>query len=218
MVVIKQNDFVELNYIGKIKSTNQVFDLTDRETAKSLGLYQEGFKYGPRIICVGQKEILSGIDKAILNKEVPSKFTINLKPEEAFGIKNSKAMKIIPTDILLKQNISPVLGLQITVGGMIAVIKSVSRSRTTLDFNHPLAGKELVYELELKSIVTDNKIQLVNLFENAFHLSQLQYSINYEANKAVIKLNNANIPAQLKEMFEKKAKELIPSLEVKFTN
>lgn len=217
MVKVAEKNFLELNYIGKIKSTGQVFDLTDKETAESLGLLQEGFKYGPRVICVGQKEILPGIDRELLNKEVPSKITVELKPEEAFGQRNEKAIKVVSTNIFLEQNVTPVPGLQISVGGMIGTIKSVSGSRTTLDFNPILAGKEVVYELELKSIVNDTKVQLTNLFENAFHLAQTEYSINYEGNKATIKLT-VSLPQQLKELFEKKAKELIPSLEVKFAN
>lgn len=215
MIKIKQNDFVELNYIGKIKLTNQVFDLTDKEEAKKFNLLQEGFKYGPRVICVGQKEILPGIDNALINKEIPSKFTIEIKPEEAFGKRDDKLMKTINTDILIKQKINPFPGLQLAISGMMGTIRSVSRGRTIIDFNHPLAGKELIYELELKSIVTDNKIKLSNLFENSFKLASSEYTITYDNNKAIIR-TKAEIPQQFKQGFEKKAKFLIKGLEVKF--
>lgn len=215
MVIIKQKDFVELNYIGKIKLTNQVFDLTDKEEAKKINLLQEGFKYGPRVICVGEKEVISGIDNALIGKEVPSKLYIEIKPEEAFGRRDDKLMKTINTDILIKQKINPFPGLQLAISGMMGTIRSVSRGRTIIDFNHPLAGKELIYELEIKSIVTDNKIKLSNLFENSFKLASSEYTITYDNNKAIIK-TKAEIPQQFKQGFEKKAKFLIKELEVKF--
>lgn len=211
---IKEKDFVEIEYIGKIKDTNQIFDLTDKEEAKKHNIFDPKFKYGPRVICVGQKEIIPGIDNALINQEAPSKITINIKPEEAFGKRNEKIMKTITTDTLLKQNITPYPGLQISASGMIGMIRSVSRGRTIVDFNHPLAGKELTYDLKINSIVTDDKIKLINLFENAFHLSTSEYSIAFEPQKAQIKLN-VSIPSPLKQAFEKKAKELI-NLEVKF--
>lgn len=216
MTKIKENDFVEINYIGKIKSTGQVFDLTDRETAKSLGLFQEGFKYGPRVICVGQGEIILGIDAALLNKEVPSKFKIEIKSQNAFGDYNPKLFKTINTDILLKQKINPFPGLQITLDNAIATVKSVSRSRTTLDFNHPLAGKELVYEIEIKSLITDPKTQLSNLFENAFHFASDEYTISINENKAEIKLKpEINLPKEIKDFFENKCKQIFKNLTVK---
>jgi len=216
MVKVNSNDFVELNYTGKIKITNQVFDLTDKEQAKKLGLFQEGYKYGPRVICVGQKELLAGLDNAILNKEVPSKFTVELKPEEAFGSRNEKLLETVNTDILLKQNINPVPGLQIFVNNMAGTIRSVSKGRTIIDFNHLLAGKELVYDVELKSIVTDNKIKLASLFENAFHLASSEYSITINNNKAEIKLvPGIQFPEQFKSIFENKAKQVFTNLDVK---
>lgn len=217
MTTIKEKDFIEIDYIGKIKDTNQIFDLTDKETAQKNNLFDPKFKYGPRVICVGEKEILPGIDKELMGKEVPSKLTITIKPEEAFGIRNEKLMKIVPTDTLLKQKINPYPGLQITASGMIGRIRTVSRGRTIVDFNHPLAGKELTYEIEIKSLVTDNTKKLTNLLENAFHLSAEQYAIQFHEKKAEITIKGVKIPKELTNLFEKKASELL-ALEIKFSN
>jgi FKBP-type peptidyl-prolyl cis-trans isomerase 2 len=217
MTTIKEKDFIEIDYIGKIKDTNQIFDLTDKETAVKHNLFDPKFKYGSRIICVGEKEILPGIDRELIGKEIPSKLTITIKPAEAFGIRNEKLMKIVPTDVLLKQNINPYPGLQITASGMMGTIRTVSRGRTIVDFNHPLAGKELIYEIEIKSLVTNADKQLTNLFENAFHLSTGQYAIQYHEKKATISIKGVKIPKELLEIFEKKASSLL-NLEVKFAN
>lgn len=217
MTTIKEKDFIEIDYIGKIKDTNQIFDLTSKETAVKNNLFDPKFKYGSRVICVGEKEILPGIDKELIGKEIPSKLTITIKPQEAFGIRNEKLMKIVSTDVLLKQKINPYPGLQITAGGMMGTIRTVSRGRTIVDFNHPLAGKELTYEIEIKALVTDKNKQLTNLFENALHLSTDQYSIQFHEQKATISTKGVKIPKELLEIFEKKASSLL-NLEVKFAN
>jgi FKBP-type peptidyl-prolyl cis-trans isomerase 2 len=213
---IKEKDFVEIDYTGSIKETNQIFDLTDKETAQKNNLFDPNFKYGSRVICVGEKEILPAIDKALIGKDVPSEVKIDLKPEEAFGPRDSKLMKIIPTNDLLKQEIRPFPGLQIQVQGFVGTVRTVSTGRTTIDFNHPLAGKELIYDIKIKSIITDPKVKLRNLFENAFKLADKEYALIYDQNKVTIKLNGPEMPAELLQMFVKKAKEVIPELEITF--
>src|SRR3989338_7931190 len=147
MAKTKEKDFVEIDYVGRIKESNQIFDLTDKALAKKNNIYNENAKYGSRIICLGENQILPTIDKFLIDKEVGENYTLELKPEDSFGKKDSNLIKIVPSDILKKQKINPFPGLQIHAGGLIGTIRSVSGGRVTIDFNHPLAGKNLVYDI-----------------------------------------------------------------------
>ena len=62
MTKMKKGDFIELDFIGRIKSSNEIFDLTSEEEAKKNNLYSENYKYGSVIICIGQGQILKYID------------------------------------------------------------------------------------------------------------------------------------------------------------
>ena len=88
MVKTKEGDFVEIDYIGRVKESNVIFDLTDKELAKKEKIYKQHAHYGPRVICLGEKQILNAIDKFLADKEVSKAYTLELKPEEAFGKKD----------------------------------------------------------------------------------------------------------------------------------
>ena len=216
MTKTKEKDFIEIDYIGRIKNTGQVFDLTDAEIAKKEKIYNEEFKYGPKIICLGENQILPSLDKQLIDKEIGRNYVIELKPEEAFGKKDYKLIKIIPSEILVKQKIQPFPGLQVNASGLMGIIRSVAGGRVTIDFNHPLADRNLVYEIKINRIVENDEEKLKSLLENMLGLTKEEYGVKIEENKATISLK-PKIPEKAKEELISKAKKLIPSLEISFS-
>jgi len=216
MTKTKLNDFVEIDYVGKIKESGQIFDLTDKELAKKEKIFEEKIKYGPRVICLGENQILKAIDKFLADKETGKNYNLELKPEESFGKKDSSLIKIMPSEILRKQKINPFPGLQLHAGGLIGTVRSVAGGRVTIDFNHPLAGKNLVYEIKINKIVEKDDEKLKSLVENMLNLTSEEYSLSLEGNKAKISIK-VTIPTQAKEEVKAKAKKLIPGLEVSFS-
>ncbi len=208
----KEKDFVEIEYTGRIKETGQIFDLTSEELAKKENIYNKNADYNPKIICLGEGNVLKTLDKFLVEKEVGQTLKIELKPEDGFGKKDSGLIKIASANDLRKENINPFPGLQINASGIIGTIRSVSGGRVTIDFNHPLAGKNLVYEVKINRIVTEDKEKANSLVENFLGLNKKDYRIVIENRKATIKLN-VTIPKEAKDEFLKKAKELIPLLE-----
>ena len=63
--MIQKNDFIEIEYTGKTKDEGIIFDTTDEKLAKEQGFLQENAAYGPVIICVGQNQVISGLDNGI---------------------------------------------------------------------------------------------------------------------------------------------------------
>ena len=215
MAKTKEKDFVEIDYVGRIKESNQIFDLTDKALAKKNNIYNENAKYGSRIICLGENQILPTIDKFLIDKEVGENYTLELKPEDSFGKKDSNLIKIVPSDILKKQKINPFPGLQIHAGGLIGTIRSVAGGRVTIDFNHPLAGKNLVYDIKINNIVEKDYQKVKSLVENMLNLSDKEYFLEMEGNKAKVKLN-VTIPNKAKEEVKEKVKKLLSNIDLSF--
>ncbi|HLD11106.1 MAG TPA: hypothetical protein VJB89_03425 [Candidatus Nanoarchaeia archaeon] len=206
MVKLKEKDFIKLDYTGRIKENNEIFDLTSEELAKKEKIYNKEFKYGSKIICIGQKEIIPAIDEFLIDKEENKSYILELNPEKAFGKRDPKLIKIISTQNLIKQKINPYPGLSILNGNMFGIIKSVTPGRTLVDFNHPLSSKSLIYELETHEIIKDSKIKLQNLIKNSLNQNP---KIEIIENKATIELN---LPEQTQKMFIDIIKNLIPEL------
>jgi len=217
MVQIKNKDFIEIEYTGKLKDENLVFDTTDEKVAKEYGIFNQNHSYGPIKIIAGNRQILQGLDKFIEGKE-PGKYKVDIKAEEGFGKKNSKLLKLMPKSIFIKQRINPVVGLPINIDGLNGIIKTVSGGRCIVDFNHPLAGKELVYDVNIIRIVTDEKEQVEAIIE--MQLKKDDFSVLLENEKATVTFKKDVIkPLQnlLNDMIKKftKVKEIVFSEEKK---
>ncbi|MBW2989640.1 peptidylprolyl isomerase [Candidatus Woesearchaeota archaeon] len=207
--MIKENDFIELEYTGKIKEEGMVFDTTDEKAAKENGIFQEGMKFRPKVICLGKGQIIKGLDKALAGKELNKEYTIEVSQEDAYGKKDAKLIQLVPTSRFTKQNIQPVPGLQLNIDGMIGVIKTVSGGRTLVDFNHPLSGKDLVYEIKANRIVSDDKEKISSLLSMIMGIEDAEVSIT--ENKAKI-VSKQDVPKAIEESLKKKISEFIPGI------
>nr|MCK4929990.1 peptidylprolyl isomerase [Nanoarchaeota archaeon] len=152
--MIKKHDFVELDYTGRIKEDKIVFDTTLEQTAKDSNIHNPKFKYKPVIICIGEKHLIKGLDDALIGKNQGT-YTIEINAEHAFGKKTPELLKLIPTRLFSKDDIKPFVGLEVNVDGTLGIVRSVSGGRVIVDFNHPLAGRDLIYDVEVKRTVSD---------------------------------------------------------------
>ncbi len=207
MEPIKKKDFVEIEYTGKLKEENVIFDTTDEKLAKENKLH--GHDYGPIIICVGEEQLLKGLDKNIEGKEIGKEYSIEMQPEDAFGKKNAKLIQLIPTNKFKQQKIHPMPGMQLNIDGMIGTIKTVSGGRTLVDFNHPLAGKEIYYKIKINKKITDDKEKLSSYLK--LSLGTKDFKAEIIDSNAKINLKN-EIPEEAKERLTKKITELIPGV------
>lgn len=146
---MENNDFVKINYIGRIKGTNEIFDLTREETAKKEGIYKQGQKYGPVTIIVGAGHLVKGLDEAMHGLKAGEKKSIELKTADAFGERKAERVKVFTAGQFKNSDVPLVPGVTVNMGNLIGRIQSVSGGRVRIDFNHPLAGKDLLYEVEV---------------------------------------------------------------------
>jgi FKBP-type peptidyl-prolyl cis-trans isomerase 2 len=85
---------------------------------------------------------------------------VEILPEKAFGQRDPEKVKRITIKQLAAKGINPVIGMRIEYGGKNATIRSIGAGRVLLDFNPPLAGKTLIYDVtvEKKLETNDEKI------------------------------------------------------------
>ncbi len=155
--------FIEVEYTGKIKD-GDVFDTTNEKIAKENNLHNPKLTYGPIVICLGQGHLIKGLEDEIKDKGVGS-YTVDLDSEKAFGKRDAKLLQLVPLKKFTSQNIKPVPGLQLQVDNVMAVVKTVSGGRCMVDFNHPLAGKDISYDIKINKEVKDDLEKVKGLLE-----------------------------------------------------
>lgn len=201
---IKKHDFVELDYTGRVKDTDEVFDTTEEKTAKDAQVFTQGAAYKPVIICVGEHHILPGIDDFLIGKDV-GKHKVNLGPEGAFGKKNPQLVRMLPQKKFEEQKIQPMPGLRLNIDGSIGIIKSVSGGRVVLDFNHPLAGRDVSYDIKINRIVSDKKEQVSSLMRVLLGIREPKVELDGKNAKVFLPVE---LPKELLDALKKKVSDL----------
>jgi peptidylprolyl isomerase len=209
--MIKEKDFVEIDYEGRITGTTAVFDLTDEAKAKKLKIHQKTSLYGPKIFCVGKNYLLAKLETSLVGKKEGDEYEVDLTSEESFGKKLPELIRTIATSEFLKQKIQPYPGLQVTLMGRNGLIKSVSRGRTLVDFNHPLAGRNVTYKIKVLSIVKDDEKKLKGLIQTLLNIKEPKI----ENKEGTFKINE-KIAKPIQDTFLKELKETIPSIKASF--
>ena len=110
----------------------------------------------PLEFTIGQGQLIPGVEEAVTGMETGESKTVNVPPEKAYG-PHHKEMTLKVERSALPETVDPQVGLPLQLqkedGGAIDVIISeVTDTGVTLDANHPLAGEELVFDLELVEI------------------------------------------------------------------
>jgi len=208
----KKGDFVEVTFVGKEKESGKVFDTNDAAAAKKLGLNTEDHHLHSLYVCIGKQDVIPGLDEALEGKELSKKYDVTVSSDKAFGKKDAKLYQLVSASKFKEQRVDPYPGMQVSSNNRMGIIKSVSGGRIMVDFNHPLAGKDLVYEFIVKRVLDNDKEKLEAALHTFLGLHEVKVELN-EGNATV----DMEMPEPLVKELEKRLQERIPTLKsVKF--
>jgi len=190
-VPIQKSDFILVDYTAKVKETGEVFDTTSEETAKEKKLYKEGEIYEPRLVVVGEGWMLKALDETLLTFKIRKKNSVEIPPENAFGNRDPEKVKLVPLRRLVARGINPKVGAQVEYDKRLATVRTMGSGRVTLDFNPPLAGKTLVYEVAVKKKLKTDEEKISALIHRRIPA--------VEDEKFAFKVGKANVTVNMPE-------------------
>jgi peptidylprolyl isomerase len=141
MAKAKNGDMVKVHYRGTLDD-GTVFD-------ESTGKDPLEFK-------LGERNLIPAFEEAVLGLSPGEKKTVKVAAKDAYGeVEAAAIIRVERTE--LPQDMKPVAGLQLQMmdpdgNAAFAVITEVDATHVTIDGNHPLAGKDLIFEIELVSV------------------------------------------------------------------
>ncbi|KPV63224.1 MAG: putative FKBP-type peptidyl-prolyl cis-trans isomerase [Candidatus Bathyarchaeota archaeon BA1] len=147
---VAKGDFILIDYVGRVKETGEAFDATIEDVARKERLYKEGETYEPRLVVVGEGWVLKALDESLTNFEVGKTASVEIPPEKGFGHRDPEKVRLVPLRRLTARGVTPQLGMRLEVDGKLATVRTMGAGRVQLDFNPPLAGKTLVYEVTVQ--------------------------------------------------------------------
>ena len=208
-MTIQNNDFIELEFTGRISDNNEIFDTNVESISKENNLDLKNLK--PFILRVGKEMLPPGLDKDLVGKEEGKEYTVEIKAEDAFGKRNKELIKMVPTKLFHQQNINPERGMRLNLDNQLVNILSSSGGRTLVDFNNPLAGKDINYTYKILKKVTDDKSKVDAVQDFLF---RKEFNTEVSNGKAIFKVKADE--AKFIEAFKPKIEDLTGmSIEIK---
>lgn len=141
MQQVKKGDTVRVHYHGKLDDGSTFDSSENRE---------------PLEFVVGSGQVIKGFDQALVDMKVGDKKKVHIPVDEAYGQHNSEMVMEFPKKDF-PQDMEPQLGMNLQLSNaqgqeFQVVISEIREESVMLDANHPLAGKDLHFEIELVSI------------------------------------------------------------------
>ncbi|RLI05072.1 peptidylprolyl isomerase, partial [Candidatus Bathyarchaeota archaeon] len=185
----KKGDFLLIDYVARVSETGEVFDTTIEEVARKEGIYREGTLYEPMLVVIGEGWILKALDEKLIDLELGKKATIEIPPEKEFGERDPNKIRLYPLRKLRAQGITPQVGMQVQVDGRLATVRTVGSGRVLLDFNPPLAGKTLIYEVTVQKKLSTTMEKILSLIHRRIpQVEQEKFKVTIRKNKVSIEI------------------------------
>ncbi len=160
---IKPGDFLLLNFTLKVKESGQTVDTTYDAVAKDSHIHREDTPYGPRFIILGEGWLPKGLEDSLVGIDVGKQTTVELPPEKGYGARDPAKMRLVPLRRFRDKQIDPVPGAEIDLDGRPAVVRAVGAGRVQVDYNHPLAGRTLIYDVSVEKVLEDENEKILNV-------------------------------------------------------
>lgn len=150
---VEKGDCILIDYTGKLEN-GTIFDTTLKSKALEAGIYSEEKEYRPFFFRANARQVIKGIDTGVIGMREGEERTLKIAPEEAYGQHKEYLVQKIPL-LRLELNEPPMPGEKImTPGGREVRVLDTTETYAVLDFNPELAGKTLILEIKLVSIVS----------------------------------------------------------------
>jgi len=186
---VKNGDFILVNYTLKVKETGETVGTTLESVAKETKLYRGEERYEPFFIVVGEGWVPKGLDEALTGLDVGKAGTVELPPEKGYGVRDPKKVRLVPLRKFTAEGLTPVPGLQVNIDGKVAQVRSVGAGRVQVDYNHPFAGKTLIYDLTIEKVLETDEDKVRNLVHKRLPpVDQQKFNIEIQKGKLEIEI------------------------------
>lgn len=147
MQQVQSGDKVKVHYHGKLRS-GETFDSSQGRE--------------PLEFTVGSGQVIKGFDQGVMGMQVGDKRSIEIEVQDAYGAKQDEMIIEFPRN-QFPPDMKPEAGMQLMMNNgagqsFPVTVTEVKEESVILDANHPLAGQDLIFDIELVEIVPTSKI------------------------------------------------------------
>jgi len=184
-----KGSLILLDYTARIKDNGEIFETTIEEDAKKSNLYDPTRKYEPRLISVGEGWVLKGLDEALTSTDVGQKLSIEISPDKGFGERDTNKVRMIPQRKLGEKANEVKVGDVVELDDRTGIIRYIGSGRVQIDYNHRLASRVLVYDVNVVKKIESNEDKIKYLLKRRLPIEDEKAKFEYNNDKVVIELS-----------------------------
>lgn len=167
-MTFEKGTLIFANYTAKVKDTGEAIETTIEEDAKKLNIYDSTHKYEPRLVAVEEGWMIAGLDAEIKKLAVGERKEIELSPEKAFGPRDPSKLRMMPLRKFGEKAAELAVGDAVEVDNRVGIVRFIGSGRAQVDFNHRLAGKSILYDFQVLSLVEGDEDKIRALIDRRF--------------------------------------------------
>jgi peptidylprolyl isomerase len=187
-MAVKPGDFLLVNFTLKVKESGETVDTTYDAVAKDAHLHRHDATYGPRFIILGEGWLPKGLEDSLVGADIGKQTTVELPPEKGYGARDPAKMRLVPLRRFREQGV-PNPGAQIELDGRPAVVRAVGAGRVQVDYNHPLAGRTLIYDVSIEKVVEDDNEKVLNIISKRIpEVDKTKFSIEKNGTELTVEV------------------------------
>lgn len=141
----KSPPYLRIRYVARTEH-GRIIDTTDPDAAAESDLADVEAS-GPIVVVPGEGHLFEPLEAAIRDADIGEHLEVTVEPADAFGTVDPGNTATLSSEAVAPENREP--GTTVDLGGRRTVVEDVSEETVTVDFNHPLAGIALEYEIEI---------------------------------------------------------------------
>jgi len=165
---------VKIEYVGK--ANGEVFDLNSENKAEEENIETEKVEFNLLPVLLGEKYVIPGLEESLMDMEVGEEKELEISADKAYGKRDSDKVETFPEKAFKEQGVQVRPGEQIMVGHQRGKVVSKGSGRVRVDFNHPLAGKDLEYWVKIVEKVEDDEEIAEGILNNRLGHGELKFN------------------------------------------
>lgn len=192
---MNDGDFIKINFEMYVGEDKKLVSTNNEQLAKDNDIFDEKLKYRETVLIVGSENLFTEINESFKASEVGKEYEVSISPENAYGIRDPKNIKVHTVREFQRHEIDPVPGQEITLGNRKGRIISVTPGRVLVDYNHQWASKPVLYKYTVVGKVESDN-------EKVKALIDYNYNVDSENFEVTVKGKNIQITSPEESKFD----------------
>lgn len=188
---MQDGDFIKIDYQMRAGEDKQLIETNSAELAKENGIFDENAYYGDFVAIVGSELFFKPLNDSFRNAEVGKEYEVEIKPEDAFGVRDPKNIHVHNMREFQRQNITPEVGKEVMLNRRRGKIISVTPGRVLVDYNNRYAGKTIYYKYTLKEKIEDVPSKALAVVRIYYPKESQNFSVTSDSTKISMVVSEA---------------------------